>query len=192
METFCALLAFCEGIHLLIPLTKMIDAELWCVLSSAPEQTVGQSVETQVIWDATALWRHCNMNLYTPRYTPRNMNTVGVVMCLFWFYICGFLPISIKASSLAHGWPYETWWMYVNQSYKSQSDEYITHNKAHQNHTYILIFIHMGCIENISNYFRCKIEIQYCFMADWVCISIENNSQQFWRETSIKVFFRQF
>ena len=38
-----------------IPLTKASDAELWCFLSSAPEQTVGQTIETPVIWDAIAL-----------------------------------------------------------------------------------------------------------------------------------------
>ena len=37
-----------------IPLTKASDAELWCFQSSAPEQTVGQTIETLVIWDAIA------------------------------------------------------------------------------------------------------------------------------------------
>ena len=34
---------------------KASDAELWSVLWSAPEQTVGQTIETSVIWDAIAL-----------------------------------------------------------------------------------------------------------------------------------------
>ena len=34
-----------------IPLTKASDAERW----SAPEQTVEQTIETHVIWDAIAL-----------------------------------------------------------------------------------------------------------------------------------------
>ena len=34
------------------PLTKTSDAELWCSLWSAPEQTVQQTLKTQVIWDA--------------------------------------------------------------------------------------------------------------------------------------------
>ena len=38
--------------HWLIPLTKASDAELWCFLLSAPEQTVQQTIETPVIWDA--------------------------------------------------------------------------------------------------------------------------------------------
>ena len=35
-----------------IPLTKSSDAELWYFLWSAPEQTVGQTIVTLVIWDA--------------------------------------------------------------------------------------------------------------------------------------------
>ena len=38
-----------------ISLTKASDAELWYFLWSAPEQTVKQTMETQVIWDAIAL-----------------------------------------------------------------------------------------------------------------------------------------
>ena len=38
-----------------IPLTKASDAELWCFLWSAPEQTVEWIIETPVIWDAIAL-----------------------------------------------------------------------------------------------------------------------------------------
>ena len=41
--------------HRWIPLTKASDAELWCFLWSAPEQTTEQTVETPVIWDAVAL-----------------------------------------------------------------------------------------------------------------------------------------
>ena len=40
--------------HRWIPLTKASDAELWCFLWSAPEQTVKQTIETPVIWDAIA------------------------------------------------------------------------------------------------------------------------------------------
>ena len=41
--------------HRWIPLTKASDAELWCFLWSEPEQTVGQTTETPVIWDAITL-----------------------------------------------------------------------------------------------------------------------------------------
>ena len=40
--------------HLWIPLTKTSDVELWCFLWSTPEQTVEQTIETPVIWDAIA------------------------------------------------------------------------------------------------------------------------------------------
>ena len=38
-----------------IPLTKASDKELWCILWSVPEQTVGQTIERPVIWDAIML-----------------------------------------------------------------------------------------------------------------------------------------
>ena len=59
METFSALLALCEG-NRWIPLTKPSNAELWCVLWSAPEQTDEQTIETLVIWDTIVLIIHYN------------------------------------------------------------------------------------------------------------------------------------
>ena len=41
--------------HRWIPLTKASDGELWCFLWSAPEQTVEQTLETLVVWDAVVL-----------------------------------------------------------------------------------------------------------------------------------------
>ena len=41
--------------HRWIPLTKASDTEIWCYLWSVPEQTVEQTIETPVIWDAIAL-----------------------------------------------------------------------------------------------------------------------------------------
>ena len=41
--------------HQWIPLTKGSDTKLWCFLWSAPEQTVEQTIERLVIWDAIAL-----------------------------------------------------------------------------------------------------------------------------------------
>ena len=48
---------FVRGIHWspVDSLTKASDAELWCFPWSAPEQTVKQTIETPVIWDAIAL-----------------------------------------------------------------------------------------------------------------------------------------
>ena len=56
METFSALLT----LHQWIPLTKVSDAELWCLLWSPPEQTVEQANKTPVIWDAITLMCYCN------------------------------------------------------------------------------------------------------------------------------------
>ena len=59
METFFALLhgsLWGESTgHRWIPLIKASDAELWCFLWSAPEQTIEQTIETPMIWDAVAL-----------------------------------------------------------------------------------------------------------------------------------------
>ena len=41
--------------HLWFPLTKAIDAELQSFLWSVPKQTVEQTIQTLVIWDAIAL-----------------------------------------------------------------------------------------------------------------------------------------
>ena len=59
MEKFPALLALCEEnlpvSATRIPLTKASDEELWCFLWHVPEQTVEQTIETPVIWDAIVL-----------------------------------------------------------------------------------------------------------------------------------------
>ena len=48
---------YVRGIHwsLVVPLTNHSDAELWCFLWSAPQKTVEQTIETQVILDAIEL-----------------------------------------------------------------------------------------------------------------------------------------
>ena len=56
METFSALLALCEvcgesTLHRWIPVAKASDTEIWLFLS-APEQTIEQTMETPVTWDA--------------------------------------------------------------------------------------------------------------------------------------------
>ena len=40
--------------HWWIPLTKASDADLWCTLWSAPEQTIKKTLLTPVIYDAVA------------------------------------------------------------------------------------------------------------------------------------------
>ena len=52
--------------HRMIPLTKASDAELWYFLWSAHKQTMKQTIESRVIWDAIVLISlHCN-DLYLP------------------------------------------------------------------------------------------------------------------------------
>ena len=52
METFPASLALCDQ---WIPLAKASDMELWCILWSASEQMVEQTIEMPVIWEAIML-----------------------------------------------------------------------------------------------------------------------------------------
>ena len=48
--------------HWWISLTKASDAELWSFLWSAPEQTVGWTIEMLVIFTPSrSLWRHCKI-----------------------------------------------------------------------------------------------------------------------------------
>ena len=54
--------------HRWFPLTKDIDAELWCFIWCSPQQTVEQTIETPMIWGAmalivTSLWWRCNILL---------------------------------------------------------------------------------------------------------------------------------
>ena len=50
--------------HRWIPLTKANDTELWCFFDMRlNKQTVKQTIETPVIWDAVVLlWRFCNVS----------------------------------------------------------------------------------------------------------------------------------
>ena len=56
MKAFSVWLGFCEGNPPVTGrfFTKASDAELWWFIWSAPEQTVEQTLETLVIWDAIA------------------------------------------------------------------------------------------------------------------------------------------
>ena len=89
-ETFSSSLALCEGNPLVtggFPPTKASDAEIWCFLWSVAEQTVEQTIDTPVIWDAIArsLWHHRN-----------------VTLCLrVWLTLCG-LVYGVK--QLGYGW----------------------------------------------------------------------------------------
>ena len=61
--------------HRWITLTKASDAEFWCFLWSPPEQTLGQTIETPVFWDAIALIM-TSLWLY---YSKRRDNKIGLV-----------------------------------------------------------------------------------------------------------------
>ena len=52
MEAVSSLLALYDR---WIPLTKAKEAELWYFLWSVPEQTLEQTIQTLVIWDAITL-----------------------------------------------------------------------------------------------------------------------------------------
>ena len=73
--------------HRWIPFTKARDAELWCFLWSAPEQTDEQTIAMPVIWDAIALImasRQCNDNQWwqwwqTTQLTPWQLSVFNVL-----------------------------------------------------------------------------------------------------------------
>ena len=63
---------FVRGIHRWIPLTMVSDAELWCFLWSAPNQTARRR------WFETpsrSLWRHCNESIIWSTH---------ILLCLTW------------------------------------------------------------------------------------------------------------
>ena len=94
METFCALLALCAGNS---PGTS--DAELWCFLWSAPEQTVELTIDTP-----HSLWRHCNdwqwlsFLYYLPKFAFLQVCSFDV------FSVClsGWKIMHIKSRKLWH------------------------------------------------------------------------------------------
>ena len=60
-----------------IPLKNARDAELWCFLWSAPQQTAEQTIETPVTWDASAL----------------------IMMSLWWWWQPSLQPATSKLAS---------------------------------------------------------------------------------------------
>ena len=104
--------------HRWIPFTKASDAELWCFLWPAPEQTAEKMIETPVIWDAIAFVMTKSekyslshkrgkyskrINECPPKlqYIPRNMHTVFALLCFVEGYTLTDFPISIRLTSLA-------------------------------------------------------------------------------------------
>ena len=69
-----------------IPLTNAIDAELWCFLWSASEQSVVHTIETPVIWDAITLSMtslYCGPKLVwsTDSAASQSLMIVGYAKC---------------------------------------------------------------------------------------------------------------
>ena len=60
--------------HRWIPLARASDAEHWCLLWSTPEQTVGWTIETPVIWDAMA----------------PIMTSYCVILCFLYRFLCNW------------------------------------------------------------------------------------------------------
>ena len=97
LETFSVLLALCEGIHRwpVDSPTKASNAELWCFPLCMPEQTVKQTIETPVIWEAIALimitlgvWYHNQGSLRTR------------VAAVLQYLVCGMDPFEQKLKIL--------------------------------------------------------------------------------------------
>ena len=75
-----------------IPLTKAIDAELWCFLWSAPQQTVEQRIETPVIWDTivlimTSLQWSWKLSVCSDQTSRRNVASTSEGLHCWWHSI---------------------------------------------------------------------------------------------------------
>ena len=86
--------------HRWIPLTKA--SELWCFLWSAPEQTVEQTIERQVIWDViapimTSLW-------YESTTKPPQLVGTAVFVTVFVTAPCHSAIPEIYISGVSVGW----------------------------------------------------------------------------------------
>ena len=110
--------------HRWIPRTKASDSELWCFISSAPESTVEQTMETPVIWDAhydvtimSDSYRDFVYNLSFPlSYNTFHLGTADALYCtitdLKWIYFIldGTLPaLHASQSVLSTRMRWRTW-----------------------------------------------------------------------------------
>ena len=87
-----------------IPITKASDAELWCFLWSAHEQTVEQTIKKPVIWGVIApFWRHCNVcSLSGAGLGGLTLYDSNTICLLYFFYIKSCL--SLHVTCLRHVW----------------------------------------------------------------------------------------
>ena len=102
--------------HRWIPLTKSSDVELWCSLLSTPEQTVGYTMETPVVWDAIALLNYdvAVMNVEICWLLSRQLDTSFHSNCRFDFlYHIQTDSISMisvgSCMSLTMQWQHDVW-----------------------------------------------------------------------------------
>ena len=79
----------------LITLTKASDVELWCFLWSAPEQTVEQTFEMPVIWDAShPVWCLCDGKIH------QVLHYGAVVLCNhIWGSLC---PVQVSRACMSN------------------------------------------------------------------------------------------
>ena len=93
-------------------LTEASDAELWCFLWSAPEQTVEHTIETLVIWDSIAL----------------------IIMSLLWIS-AGCLCVKVSHQSDPHPVPLShcyTWQCKDFETFEQSGISYWYNDRSHQ------------------------------------------------------------
>ena len=73
--------------HRWIPRTKASDVELWCFLWHASEQTVDQTIETPVIWDAIA-------PIMTSLWCSTGLSKLEILAQGFLFFLAGYDTVS--------------------------------------------------------------------------------------------------
>ena len=82
-----------------IPLTKASDAELWCFLWSAPEQTIEQTIETPVIWDAIVLiMTSCN----DTQIKDNTLHVCGSIKHFTTIWMLGYHGCRLNAAAYVH------------------------------------------------------------------------------------------
>ena len=88
----------CEGTPLVTcgsPHTKVSDAELWCCLWSAPEQTV-EVVNRDAGWFETpscSLWRHCNVHWRNQCWPQHHLSQNTCTVNCWCDYLDGFMIV---------------------------------------------------------------------------------------------------
>ena len=120
-----------------IPLTKATDAEHWYFISSAPDQTVEQTMWIPVIWNAIAL-------IMASRYCP--LGLIDWYYCKSTIHVC--LPYDYWFK------PNESWW--INQIDPHTTDDVTTTYKLFCNagnqyeNPNADALVHVGCCKSFT------------------------------------------